>query len=173
MGFYKYLKEIWKSPLKNNREEYKQLLQTWRKEGTIVRIERPSNIASARRLGYRAKNCFVLARVKIKKGGRKRPQLHSGRKPKKTGQVKYSPRKSLQLIAEERSSRKHPNLEVLNSYWVGDDGHYTWFEVILVDPYHPQVITDKNLQWLLSTNSRKRALRSLTSQGKKLHNRTK
>ncbi len=168
MGFYKYLKDLWKKPLENNREEYKQFILAWRREDSIVRIEKPTRLSSARRLGYRAKNCFILARVKIRKGGRKRKRLSSGRKPKKSGQVKYSSRKSLQLIAEERSQRKFPNLEVLNSYWVGDDGHYTWFEVIMVDPYHPQVISDKNLNWLLGKNSKRRVLRSLSGKGKKM-----
>ena len=33
--------------------------------------------------------------------------------------------------------RKYPNMEVLNSYWVGQDGKQKYYEVILVDGHHP------------------------------------
>lgn len=168
MGYYKYLAKLWRNPLKNNREEYKQNLLQWRKESSVVRISDPTRPDRARALGYRAKNCFVISRVKIKKGGRMRPQLHAGRKPSKTGQKRYSSRKSFGFIAEERAQRKHPNLEVLNSYWVGDDSHHVWYEVILVDPCHPQVFSDKNLRFLIGKNSRKRVLRGLTFKAKKM-----
>ena len=55
---------------------------------------------------------------------------------------------SIQRIAEARADRKYPNLEVLNSYWVGEDGKNKWFEVILVDPHHPVIKSDKNLNWI-------------------------
>jgi ribosomal protein L15E len=47
------------------------------------------------------------------------------------GKNRITPAKSLQRIAEERASVKYPNMEVLNSYWVGHDGRQKWFEVIL------------------------------------------
>jgi len=64
------------------------------------------------------------------------------------GVVKFTPAKSKQLIAEERTARKYPNLEVLNSYWVWQDGRYKWYEVILVDPNHPAIKSDKDLGWI-------------------------
>ena len=42
------------------------------------------------------------------------------RKPSKAGIKKITMAKSIQRIAEERVSRRYPNLEVLNSYW--DEG---------------------------------------------------
>jgi len=42
-------------------------------------------------------------------------------------------------IAEERAAKKYPNLEVLNSYYVTEDGSHKWYEVILVDPHHPVI----------------------------------
>jgi large subunit ribosomal protein L15e len=36
-------------------------------------------------------------------------------------------------------------LEVLNSYWVGEDGQHEWFEAILVDPNHPSIKNDDNI----------------------------
>ncbi len=101
-----------------------------RKEPSIIRVK-PSRPKKARMLGYKAKTGFVVARVRIKKGGRKRRQVHAGRKPSKSGIKAFSTKKSLRLIAEERANRKFPNLEVLNSYYVAEDGKHKWFEVIL------------------------------------------
>ncbi len=101
-----------------------------RKEPSVIRVK-PSRPKKARMLGYKAKTGFVVARVRIKKGGRKRRQVHAGRKPSKSGIKAFSTKKSLRLIAEERANRKFPNLEVLNSYYVAEDGRHKWFEVIL------------------------------------------
>ena len=56
--------------------------------------------------------------------------------------------KSDRCIAEERAARNYPNLEVLNSYFVLSDGKYKWFEVILVDPHHPVIISDPKINWI-------------------------
>jgi len=84
------------------------------------------------------------------------------------GVKKFKPAKNLKLIAEERTGRKFPNLEVLNSYWVGEDGRSKWFEVILVDPHSPCIKTDKDINWITEKQHKRRAFRSLTSSGKKI-----
>jgi large subunit ribosomal protein L15e len=84
------------------------------------------------------------------------------------GVLKFKPAKSLRLIAEERATRKFPNMEVLNSYWVGEDGRSKWFEVILVDPHSPSIKTDKDVGWITEKQHKRRAFRSLTSAGKKV-----
>ncbi|MCX8153483.1 MAG: 50S ribosomal protein L15e, partial [Candidatus Bathyarchaeota archaeon] len=92
----------------------------------------------------------------------------SGRRPKRMGVAKFKPAKSLRLIAEERVARKFPNLEVLNSYWVGEDGRSKWFEVILVDPNHPAIKADKDVNWIIEKQHKRRVFRGLTSAGKKV-----
>jgi large subunit ribosomal protein L15e len=92
------------------------------------------------------------------------------------GVKKFKPAKSLRLIAEERAARKFPNAEVLNSYWVGEDGRSKWFEVILVDTAHPAIKSDKDVSWITERQHKRRALRGLTSAGKNvrgLHKRGK
>jgi len=84
------------------------------------------------------------------------------------GVHKFKPAKSIRLMAEERAARKFPNLEVLNSYWVGEDGRSKWFEVILLDPNSPVIKTDKDVSWITEKQHKRRALRSLTSAGKKV-----
>jgi large subunit ribosomal protein L15e len=83
------------------------------------------------------------------------------------GKNKIVAGKSLQRIGEERAARKYPNMEVLNSYWVGEDGKLKWFEVILVDPSHPSIKNDKDLNWICNSSSQGRVFRGKTSAGRK------
>jgi len=142
--------------------------QEWRKEHTVEKIEKPTNLKRARAIGYRAKPGFVVYRVRIRKGGRRR-RLYGrrGRKPSKAGLVKFTYGKSLQWIAEEKAQRKCPNLEVLNSYLVAEDGVYKWFEVILVDPNNPSIKNDPKINWVCNPAIRHRVFKGLTSAGKK------
>jgi large subunit ribosomal protein L15e len=82
------------------------------------------------------------------------------------GVTKITPGKSRQIIAEEKIERRFPNLRVLNSYWVGADGMYKWFEVILVDPNHPVIKADARINWICDPAHKGRAARGLTSAGK-------
>lgn len=143
-------------------------LIVWRKQRTVERVDGPIKPARARSLGYKAKPGFVVARVRIRKGGRHR-RLYGrrGRKPSKSGLTKYTQGKSHQWIAEERAAKRFVNLQVLNSYLAGEDGREKWFEVILVDPQHPAVARDKNYKWLAAPGNRRRVLRGLTSAGRK------
>ena len=61
---------------------------------------------------------------------------------------------------------KITNLEVLNSYFVAEDGLHRWFEVIMVDPYRPEIKADKNLNWICFRKHTNRALRGKTSAGR-------
>jgi large subunit ribosomal protein L15e len=160
-GLYQYLRENWKKNLASK-------LVIWRKQKVVERIEKPTRLDRARALGYKAKQGFVLCRVRVRKGGRRRPLYgRGGRKPSKAGLVKFTPGKSLQWQAEEKAARKFPNLEVLNSYYVGEDGTYKWFEVILVDPHHPNIKNDPKINWICKPAHKGRVFRGLTSAGKK------
>jgi len=90
-----------------------------------------------------------------------------GRKPRSLGVRKYTPQKSRQWIAEERAARKYPNLRVLNSYWVGSDHKWVFYEVILVDPNHPAIYNDPDINWICDPVHKGRVHRGLTSAGKK------
>lgn len=165
MGYYKYARENYDQPKENLDELWQQRLVEWRDEGAIEKIDNPTRIPKARQLGYKSKNGFTMVRARINKGGTKRKRPDAGRKPRNTGQSRYSPKKSKQVIAEERVSKKFSNLEVLDSYWVAEDGNRKWFEVILVDPEHPEIRSDEDLNWI--TDDRNRAERGVTPASKK------
>lgn len=166
---YRYIAEAWKKPDESFVGEImRQRLVEWRKQPAVVRIEKPTRLDRARKLGYKAKRGFVVVRVRVRRGGFRKKRPSSGRRPKRMGVSKYKLAKSLRLIAEERAARKFPNLEVLNSYWVGEDGRHKWFEVILVDPNHPVIKADKDINWICEKQHKGRAFRGLTSAGKKV-----
>jgi large subunit ribosomal protein L15e len=178
---YKYIGDFWKN---RNSPEFKALMRTrviqWRREGATERVERPTRLDRARALGYKAKQGYTIVRAKVRRGGRRKKRPVRGRKSRNMGVNKITPKKSIKLIAEERVARKYGNLEVLNSYWVGQDGRHKFFEVILVDPQHPAIAKDPRTSWLSMKEyrgddifylknpvHRGRVHRGLTSSGKK------
>jgi large subunit ribosomal protein L15e len=167
-SMYAYVREAWKKP---DESEVGDLLwermQVWRREGSIVRVERPTRIDRARTLGYKAKQGIAVVRVKVRRGGRRKSRYVRGRRTARMGMRRVTPGKSLQRMAEERASRRYPNMEVLNSYWVGQDGRQKWYEVILVDGNHPSIRSDRQLAWIANPAHRGRAERGKTSAGMK------
>jgi large subunit ribosomal protein L15e len=166
-SFYSHIKDAWKNPGDGKLAELQwQRKQEWRKQGAIERIERPTRLDKARELGYKAKQGVVVARISVRKGGARKVRHKAGRRSKRQGVNRIGRRKSIQRIAEERVSRKYPNLRVLASYWVGEDGSQKWFEAILLDPNHPAIQNDSDLNWICDNNQQNRAFRGLTNAGK-------
>ena len=146
---YRHLKEAWKRPEDSYiKEVMRQRAIQWRRQPVSVRIDKPTRLDRARSLGYKAKKGFVVVRTRVRRGGRRKLRPILGRRQKRMGVKKFTPAKSIQLIAEERTARKYPNLEVLNSYWVWQDGRNKWYEVILVDPNSPSIMSDKDVGWI-------------------------
>lgn len=169
MGLYKYIRDAWKKPKDTMNDLMKERLISWRKSASTVRVRKPTRLDRARSLGYKAKPGFIVVRQRTPAGGHTNPEKNSkgGRRPKRQSQ-KMALRKSYQLISEERAVRKFPNCEVLNSYWLAKDGKYYWYEVILVDRTNPQILADKQINWI--SLQKGRVHRGLTSAGRKMRN---
>ena len=145
---------------------YRERLLKLRKEPVVVRLKKPTNIPRARELGYKAKQGIVVGRIRIRRGSGTKPYIRKGRRPSRMGLRKIKRQKSIQLIAEQRIAKKFPNLEVLNSYLLAEDGQHKWFEVIMVDPV---ILPDHPI-----ASQTRRVFRGLTSAGKEvrgLHHR--
>lgn len=164
---YKNMGELWKKPKKNLGNIWKNRLIVWRAQEVVTRVDKPTRLDRARALGYKAKQGYVIARVRILKGKRKRPKFSGGRGPSKRGRFRTSG-KSNQIMGEERAARKFPNMEVLNSYYVGEDGTCEWFEVILADPKSPSIANDSERKWIADRQHAGRVYKGLTSSGKKM-----
>eukprot|EP01123_Difflugia_compressa_P001950 TRINITY_DN124_c0_g1_i6.p1 TRINITY_DN124_c0_g1~~TRINITY_DN124_c0_g1_i6.p1 ORF type:complete len:205 (-),score=25.17 TRINITY_DN124_c0_g1_i6:207-821(-) len=170
MGAYKYLEELWK---KKQSDALRFLLRVrcweYRQLPSLCRLTRPTRPEKARRLGYKRKQGFVIYRVRIRRGGRKKP-VPKGivyGKPKSQGVNQLKNQRGLRAIAEERAGRALGGLRVLSSYWVNQDGTYKYFEVILVDPAHNAIRGDPRINWITKPVHKHRELRGLTSAGKK------
>ncbi len=135
-------------------------------EEAITQTEKPIRLDKARMYGYKAKQGFVTAVCRVRKGGRNIGIPSGGRKP--TGYKKLTPIKSIQRIGEERTQRKFMNLEILASYPLYEDGQYKYYEVIMVDPYHPVIMADKDVNYLCAPKQKHRVFRGLTPAGHKV-----
>lgn len=169
MGLHKHISEVWKKPKASIPPRYRtERMAGWRRDPVFQRIEKPTRIDAARRVGYKAKQGVVVVRTRVRRGGLRKGKIHMKRKPSKAGIKKITMGKSIQRMAEERTARRYPNLEVLNSYWVGEDGKNKFYEVILIDPSHPVIKSDTKLNWISNGSShRGRAHRGKTSAGKR------
>ncbi|MEW5937445.1 MAG: 50S ribosomal protein L15e [Candidatus Thermoplasmatota archaeon] len=167
-GMYHYIRDAWAVPEDGFVDElqWSRMIE-WRRAPQVTRIERPTRLDRARALGYKAKQGYVLARIKVRRGGMRRRAIRGGRKPKRKGILKITMGKNIQRIAEERVGKRFPNLEVLNSYWVGEDGRHKYYEVIMVDPQHPVIRSDPKINWICGAQHSGRATRGLTSAGKR------
>lgn len=164
MNAYGYMTKSFQQDYKTRSQLLKRRIAEWRKQSPIAVVGKPTNISRARELGYKAKQGVVVARVRVDRGLSHRGKIKAGRKPSKEGRY-YAFRKSLQARAEERASNRFTNCEVLNSYFVGEDGNYKFFEVIMLDRTHPEIMNDPNYANLVA--QRGRANRGLTSAGRK------
>jgi large subunit ribosomal protein L15e len=154
VGAYKYLSEAWRKRGTTDLNMYlRREAIAWRRDHVIKRVDYPTRPDRARSLGYRRKQGFVLARVRVRKGGARKKRPSSGRRPKAFGVTKFTRAKSLKRIAEDRVAKRFPNLSVLNSYYVWEDGMSKWFEVVLVDPNHPAVKKDHTIQHALALHA--------------------
>jgi len=165
-GMYYYLSQAWKKPSENLIADLRKKMIEWRKGKRIEKLEKPTRLDRARALGYKAKKGFVVFRVAVKRGGHERPRPASRRRGKKQT-VRRALKMNYRWIAEQRVQKKYPNLEILNSYKLGKDGKYYFFEVIAVDPYAPEIKADPTINWICKPENRKRAFRGLTSAAKK------
>lgn len=69
-----YVEELWR---KKQSDVLRFLLRVrcweYRQLPSIARLSKPSRPDKARRMGYKAKQGFVVYRVRVRRGGRKRP----------------------------------------------------------------------------------------------------
>jgi large subunit ribosomal protein L15e len=170
MGAYKYLEELWR---KKQSDVLRFLLRIrcweYRQLPAVHRASRPTRPDKARRLGYKAKQGYVIYRARVRRGGRKRP-IAKGivfGKPATQGVNQLKWERSLRSKAEERVGRRCGNLRVLNSYWVNQDASYKYYEIILVDPFHATIRNDPRINWICNPVHKHRELRGLTATGRK------
>jgi large subunit ribosomal protein L15e len=131
---------------KENSIELRKKAVIWRKENAVTRIDKPSRITRARRLGYKAKQGITVVRMRVGTGGMRKQRPRGGRRPKHLGVTRIKAAVSMKQVAERRVLERHPNMKLLGSYFLYKDGMHYWFEIILADPSHPSIAKDKELR---------------------------
>jgi large subunit ribosomal protein L15e len=138
MGMYKYLTQSWNTREKTDLERHLRSLSIkWRREPTVQRVDHPTRLDRAHALGYKAKQGYVVVRVRIRKGGARKPRPRSGRRQRALGVTRFTRALALKRIAEIRAKKKFPNLQILNSYYLWEDGVNHWYETIMRDMHNP------------------------------------
>jgi len=138
--------KIWLQMWKNNSIELRSRAINWRRENAMTRIDRPSRLLRARRLGYKAKEGIIVVRMRVGSGGMRKQRPRGGRRPKHLGVTRIKADVNMQEVAERRVLENHRNMKLLGSYFLYRDGKHIWYEVILADPSHPRIAKDKELR---------------------------
>ena len=138
--------QVWLKMLKENPMELRQRAVIWRNQNAGTRVEKPSRIARARRLGYKAKQGIIVIRMRVGTGGMRTQRPRGGRRPKHLGVTKIKADVSMKQVAERRVLERYPNMKLLGSYFLYKDGMHYWFEVVLADPSHPRIAKDKEIR---------------------------
>jgi len=138
--------QVWLKMLKENPIELRQKAVIWRNQNAVTRVEKPSRIARARRLGYKAKQGIIVIRMRVGTGGMRKQRPRGGRRPKHLGVTKIKADVSMKQVSERRVLERYPNMKLLGSYFLYKDGMHYWFEIILADPSHPRIAKDKEMR---------------------------
>ena len=138
--------KVWLKMWKENSTELRQKAVIWRKQNAVTRIDKPSRITRARRLGYKAKQGITVVRMRVGTGGMRKQRPRGGRRPKHLGVTRIKAAVSMKQVAERRVLERYPNMKLLGSYFLYKDGMHYWFEIILADPSHPSIAKDKELR---------------------------
>ncbi|WP_048196931.1 hypothetical protein [Candidatus Nitrosotenuis uzonensis] len=136
----------WLNMWRENSPEIRKRAIIWRKQSAFTRIDKPSRIQRARRLGYKAKQGMVAIRVRVGTGGMRRQRPVAGRRQKHLGVTRMKAEVNMKQVAERRVAEKYKNLKLLGSYFLYKDGFHYWFEAILADKSHPRIAKDKELR---------------------------
>ena len=138
--------KVWLKMWKDNSTELREKAVIWRKQNAVTRVDKPSRITRARRLGYKAKQGITVVRMRVGTGGMRRQRPRGGRRPKHLGVTRIKAAVSMKQVAERRVLERYPNMKLLGSYFLYKDGMHYWFEIILADPSHPSIAKDKELR---------------------------
>lgn len=152
-NYYKELRKYSKVKLNNNKKK------------AIEKVKYPTRLEASKRIGYKRNIGLSLYRVKIRKGDRRVGIPNRGRSPSKLAPSK-SLRLNLKHVAERRANRKHKEMDVINSYWVGKTGSHTWYEVMMGN-FNNKVLKKR---FSIKKHNKRKVFRGLTCSGRKTRN---
>ena len=93
--------KVWVRLWKENAPELRERVIKWRKQNAITRIDKPSRIQRARRLGYKAKQGIIVVRMRVGTGGMRKQRPTGGRRPKHLGVTRIKADDNMKKVAED------------------------------------------------------------------------
>lgn len=112
---YQFMAETWQNKEdKNFKDLMWYRLIEWRREPAVVRVEHPTRLDRARRLGFKAKQGYAIARVRVRRGGRHKLRPTAGRKPINMGVTRFT-HKSMITSDVGRADRNPPSILPISS----------------------------------------------------------
>ena len=94
--------QVWLKMWKTNAAELREKAVIWRKQNALTRIDKPSRIGRARRLGYKAQQGIIVVRMRVGAGGMRKKRPTGGRRPKHLGVTRIKAAVSMKQVAERR-----------------------------------------------------------------------
>ena len=94
--------QTWIRLWKENSSEIRERVIKWRKETAVMRIDKPSRIQRARRLGYKAKQGIIVVRMRVGTGGMRKQRPTGGRRPKHLGVTRIKADDDMKTVANRR-----------------------------------------------------------------------
>ncbi|MCX8201013.1 MAG: 50S ribosomal protein L15, partial [Candidatus Caldarchaeum sp.] len=79
---YKLVGELWRERPEALKVLLRKRMVEWRKERAVERVDTPLRLDRARSLGYKAKQGYVVLRVRVRRGGFSKPRPRAGRRQK-------------------------------------------------------------------------------------------
>jgi len=149
MSMYREISKTWQGIFHEKAGDIRARAVQLRKEPAMMRVDRPWRLDRARSLGYKAKEGVIVVRTRVSRGGMRHKRPTSGRRPKHMGVLKIKSAVSSKSVAERRVSERFPNMKVIGSYPVWEDGRFAWFECVLIDPLSPGIKKDYNYRRML------------------------
>ena len=92
--------KVWLRLWKENSPELRQRAIIWRKQNAVTRVERPSRLLRAKRLGYKAKQGIIVVRMRVGAGGMRKQRPTGGRRPKHLGVTRIKAAVSMKQVAD-------------------------------------------------------------------------
>ena len=108
--------KIWYKMWNENSVELRKRAITWRKENAATRVDKPSRLLRAKRLGYKAKQGIIIIRMRVGTGGMRKQRPRGGRRPKHLGVTRIKADDSMKKVAQRRVLERYPNMRLLGSY---------------------------------------------------------
>ena len=96
-NMYHYIAEAWKRPSNSYVKGllWERMIE-WRRDENYLKLEHPTRLDRARKLGFKAKQGYIVVRGRVRKGSLRKRQIRKGRRAKRKGINKITAGKSLQ-----------------------------------------------------------------------------